>query len=221
MHRFLFTLLAYIVGLFAIVSCSETEEIDTEYENWQEKNDVFFEQQYQRALDSIAEHPDTWKLIKSFSKDQTVEGAHTDYIIVHVLSQRTPHEECTTVPFAESPYYADSVRLHLQGNLIPSPSYNVASPSFITKGYQFDTSWYGEYNAATMVPSSYLVSDMTDGFATALQYMHVGDRWEICIPYQLAYNTYSNSSIPAYSVLIFDLTLHSFARSGQALPSFQ
>lgn len=221
MHRFLFILLAYIVGLSAVVSCSETENDDTEYENWQARNDDFFEQQYQRALDSIAKHPDTWKIIKSYSKDQAVDGAHTDYIIVHVLEQRTPHDECTVPPFAETPYYSDSIRVHFQGNLIPSSSHNVASTSFIAKGYMFDASWYGEYNAATMVPSSYIVSGLNDGFATALQHMHVGDRWEVCIPYQLAYNANSSSTIPAYSVLIFDMTLHSFARSGQSLPSFQ
>lgn len=221
MHRFLFTMLAYMAALLAVVSCSETEETDTEYDDWQAKNDAFFEQRYQDALDSIAVNPTKWKLIKSFSKDSSVEGAHTDYIIVHVISQRTPHEECAEPPFAESPYYADSVRVHLKGNLIPSQSYNEPSASFVAKGYQFDTSWYGDYTPGTMVPSSYLVSGLIDGFATALQHMHVGDRWEICIPYQLAYNATANSTIPAYSVLMFDLTLHSFARSGQSFPGFQ
>lgn len=220
MTKTLYALLSF-VGLICLFSCSETDDTNTEFENWQAKNDAFFEQQYQRAVDSIAVNPTKWKLIKCFSKDKNTEGAHTDYIIVHVLSQRENHDECTTPQYAESPFYTDSVRVHVRGNLMPSTSYNVASASYGNVGYQFDTSWYGAYNAATMIPVAYSVSGLIDGFTTALQNMHVGDRWEICIPYQLAYSSTEKSSIPAYSTLIFDLTLHSFARAGQSFPSFQ
>lgn len=203
------------------VSCSETDTASTEYDNWKEKNDAYFEQQYQRALDSIAVNPTKWKVIKCFSKNQNQEGTHTDYIIAHVLSQKEQHDEATTPSYADSPLYTDSVRVHVRGNLIPSPSYNVNSASFGAKGYQFDTSWNGDYNEKIMIPSSYKVSGLIDGFATALQYMHVGDRWEVLIPYQLGYNSTERSSIPAYSVLVFDITLHSFVHSGDKFPTFQ
>ena len=50
------------------------------------------------------------------------------------------------------------------------------------------------------------------GFATAIQKMHVGDRWRVYIPYALGYkNSTSNASIPAYSTLVFDVTLVSFS----------
>lgn len=209
------------VSMMLFVSCSETDDTNTEYTDWQSKNDTYFEQQYQRALDSMAVNPTKWKLIKNLSKDPAVEGAHTDYVIVHVLSQAEDHDENATPAYAESPLYTDSVRVHLRGNLIPSPSYNEASPSYGFKGYQFDTSWNGNYDASTIVPASYLVSGLIDGFATALQNMHVGDRWEVCIPYQMAYGTTDRSSIPGYSVLIFDVTLHSFVHAGQSFPRFQ
>lgn len=220
MRKILFTILS-CVCVVLLVSCSETDTSSTEYNNWQEKNDAYFEQQYQRALDSIAVNPTKWKVIKSFSKDQTKDGTHTDYIIVHVLSQKEQHDEVTTPAYAESPLYTDSVRVHVRGNLIPSPSHNVSSASFGAKGYQFDTSWDGDYDESTIVPTSYKVSGLIDGFATALQYMHIGDRWEILIPYQLAYGTTERSDIPAYSVLVFDLTLHSFVHSGDNFPTFQ
>lgn len=220
MNKILFALLSF-VGLLCFTSCSETDDSSTEYDNWQSRNDTYFEQQYQRALDSIAVNPTKWKLIKCFSKDPNTEGLHTDYIIVHVLSQKESHDECTTPAYADSPLYSDSVRLHLRGNLIPSASYNVESASFGTVGYQFDTTWYGDYNAKTMSPSKYKVAGLIDGFVTAVMNMHCGDRWEICIPYQLAYSSTTSGTIPAYSALIFDLTLHSFARSGQSFPSFQ
>lgn len=220
MNKILFILLSFI-SLASIVSCSETDDTDTEYDNWQSKNDAYFEQQYQRAVEGMTTNPEEWKLIRCYSKDDETEGNHTDYIVVHVLSQRESHEECTTPAYAESPFYSDSVRVHYRGNLMPSPSYETFSASFGSVGYQFDTSWYGSYNPKTMIPVAYQVSGLLDGFATALLNMHVGDRWEVCIPYQLAYNTNSSTTIPAYSVLVFDITLHSFARSGQSFPAFQ
>jgi hypothetical protein len=45
------------------------------------------------------------------------------------------------------------------------------------------------------------------GWITALQYMKEGDRVELYIPSALGYGTQSQSSIPANSVLIFDLKL--------------
>lgn len=220
MRKILLTILS-CVSMLLFMSCSETDDASTEYNDWQSKNDAYFEQQYQNALDSIAVNPTKWKLIKDLSKDPATEGAHTDYVIVHVLSQSEEHDECTSPSYASSPLYTDSVRLHLRGNLIPSPSYNVKSRSFGSLGYQFDTSWNGEYSAASMVPTAYLVSGLIDGFSTVLQYMHPGDRWEVCIPYQLAYGTTDRTSIPAYSVLVFDITLHSFVHSGESFPSFQ
>ena len=43
MNKILFALLSF-AGLLCLASCSETEETDTEYENWQAKNDTYFEQ---------------------------------------------------------------------------------------------------------------------------------------------------------------------------------
>ncbi len=220
MRNVLLTLLSGLAMLL-FASCSESEDTNTEYNDWQAKNDAYFEQQYQRALDSIAVNPTKWKLIKDLSKDATTEGQHTDYIIAHVISQSEEHDECTSPSYAASPLYTDSVRVHVRGNLIPSPSYNVSSLSYGAVGYQFDTSWSGNYNTATMIPAAYQVSGLIDGFSTALQMMHPGDRWEICVPYQLAYKSTERTSIPAYSVLVFDLTLHSFIHSGQSFPSFQ
>lgn len=53
------------------------------------------------------------------------------------------------------------------------------------------------------------VYSFIDGFATALQYMHPGDRWDIWIPYQMAYGSSGSTSgdvtILPYTTLIFDL----------------
>ena len=52
-----------------------------------------------------------------------------------------------------------------------------------------------------------------DGFTVTVQRMHVGDIWEVYIPYYLGYgqNTYyySTPNIPGYSTLIFRMELKS------------
>lgn len=45
------------------------------------------------------------------------------------------------------------------------------------------------------------------GMQLALQHMTVGEEWEVVIPWQLGYGSYSMSSIPAYSTLIFEVKL--------------
>jgi FKBP-type peptidyl-prolyl cis-trans isomerase FklB len=91
----------------------------------------------------------------------------------------------------------------------------------------FDSSWSGDYNLKTMVPVVLSPSNCVDGFATALQNMHIGDRWQVTIPYQLGYGTsdYSSSGstvmIPGYSNLIFDITLVAYYRAGAEIPSWK
>ena len=53
---------------------------------------------------------------------------------------------------------------------------------------------------------------MIRGMQLALQHMSVGEKWEVVIPWQLGYGAYtyggsSSSSIPAFSTLIFEVSL--------------
>jgi hypothetical protein len=50
-------------------------------------------------------------------------------------------------------------------------------------------------------------SNVIDGWNLAIQVMPVGSKWRIYIPYYLGYGTSGYSTIPAYSTLIFDITL--------------
>ena len=59
-------------------------------------------------------------------------------------------------------------------------------------------------------------------FQTALLKMHVGDRWLIHVPYQLAYGgSTSNASIPAFSNLVFDVALFDFWHPEDSRPPFK
>jgi len=199
--RQLFTLLLIFAAATTICSCSETEDEDTEYENWQERNETYFANIYAQAQTNS---DGTWKIIRNWSYNEDIATDKTDYIVVQVLNEGTG---------SGCPIYTDSVRVHYRGRIIPTTSY----PS----GYQFDSSWNGDYNLQTMIPSKFAIGDVVNGFATALQNMHIGDRWMVYIPYTLGYGTTATSSIPAYSTLIFDITLHSYWHKGTVGPDFK
>ena len=49
--------------------------------------------------------------------------------------------------------------------------------------------------------------DLIQGWVIALQHMHVGDRWELYLPAEMAYGRFSQPGIPGGSTLIFDVEL--------------
>lgn len=174
-----------------LFSCSEEEGEAAEFDNWQERNETYFTNLYNTAKGASGSK---WKTFKSWSLEESAATKADDHIVVEVLKEGTG---------TESPLFTDQVKIHYRGNLMPSASY----PS----GYQFDSSWYGEYNTDIMVPMESKVSGFVNGFSTALLNMHAGDRWRVYIPAALGYgSSTSNTSIPAYSTLVFDLTLVSF-----------
>lgn len=64
------------------------------------------------------------------------------------------------------------------------------------------------------IPSSFHINPMDsstggliEGFYTALQYMQVGDKWEIWIPWELGYGSVKKGSIEPYTTLVFEIEL--------------
>ncbi|MEE3383984.1 MAG: FKBP-type peptidyl-prolyl cis-trans isomerase [Prevotella sp.] len=185
--------IAIFVALLSLCmfSCSEEDSNEGEFDNWKERNETYFNNLYNKAKGSTS---GTWRTYTSWSKEESAATAPDDHIVVEVLKEGTG---------TECPLYSDEVTIHYRGNLMPSDNFPL--------GYQFDSSWYGEYNLDAMMPVEMTVSGTVDGFITALQKMHVGDRWRVYIPYALGYkNSTSNAAIPAYSTLVFDITLVSF-----------
>ena len=211
--KYFFFIMA-LAGIISMTSCSESNE-EEEFANWQSKNESYFTQIYTQAETAIKSGDNSWKIIPVYSKDATAAKYMSDYIVAHVETEGTG---------TESPIYSDQVRVHYRGNFIPSKSHS--------NGFQFDSSWTGEYNLKTMMPSSFSVSGTILGFTTALMNMHKGDRWTVYVPYNLAYGTsdytpkdsqgnVTGSTIPAYSMLKFDLTLIDFIHKGESFPTFQ
>jgi len=184
----------------AFSSCAESDgddALNAEFANWQARNEAFFA----TLEDSLRSNPDRWRKIKTFTKDENTEGLPTDYIYMKVLSAGDP--------YADLPLYTDSVRISYRGRLIPSPTY--------PEGYVFDQTYVGTYNVRTAGVVDGTVSEYTVGFATALQHMLRDEYCRVYIPYTLGYGESDKGAIPAFSTLIFDLTLVDYASDGKDL----
>lgn len=181
-----FLTLSLLLGLTA---CEESTEVG-EFDNWQERNTLY--------IDSIA--------------DVARENTYGDWRIFLVDGLDTAkvwgdecYVYCQVVKEGEGiahPLYTDSVVVNYSGRLIPSTTYPL--------GYQFDSSYSGEFNPLFNVPVGMVLSGTVPGFCTALQKMVDGDIWKIYIPYQLGYGEKASTGVPAYSTLIFDVNLVSF-----------
>ena len=195
MKKYILYLFAMTIGLVGLSSCSEEASEEEEYANWKERNEQFLAS---LVNDSLKQY--NWQRIKLFSLDPTTEGAASDYIYVKKISYGNG---------TETPIYTDSVRVVYQGRIIPSKSY--------PKGFVFDGTVFGDYSVKTAYTTRQLVSNTILGYATALQNMHKGDYWRVYIHSELGYGTSGYSTIPGYSVLVFDLTLLDFSPVGEAM----
>lgn len=187
------------IGL-GLSSCGEDENTVEEYPNWQVKNETYYKNLTDSVKHLIANGNKEWKFFKTWSKDDTIKGKLGDSICVHVLTAGTG---------SGCPLYNDSVRVHYLGRILPSTSNSA--------GNVIAQSYYGTYNPKTSIPQTFLVSGLIDGFTTALMNMHIGDRWVVYMPYDLGYGS-SASSVPAYSTLIYDITLAAYYRAGSSIP---
>lgn len=203
MKKILYTLLC-LVGMMAFTSCSETDDETNEYENWKQRNDEYFNGIYTKAEASIKNESNDWKIFNCWSMVDNAVKDETKKIVVEVL-QNGSGPGC--------PMYTDSVRVHYEGRMMPTAEH--------PKGVVFDASWSGDYNPNTMVPAKFLAGGLVDGFTTALLHMHVGDRWRVYMPYDMAYGSSEQKTIPAYSTLIFDITLQAYSRPGYPMPTFR
>ena len=183
----------WVIGLLfsaslVITSCDETDGAVDPYFNWEERNQLY--------IDSIAKvahaNPDEWKIIHTYKFNPPVNDLNpdvNDYVYCKVLKNGSGEMK---------PLFTDKVSTHYRGRLIPL---------YDGSKVVFDQSYLGELNPETAVSVEFAVSGVIEGWTTALQHMVEGDRWEVYIPYNLAYGTYGQSEIPGYSTLIFDMQL--------------
>lgn len=200
-RRGFYFLAVALFAVFGLASCSEEDDTVEEFPNWQARNDAFFNSLTDSVMNLLELNParTDWKRIKSWSKSDSIEGSNSDYIIVNVIEEGDAA--------SATPLYTDTVTVHYLGRLLPSVSYPY--------GYVFDQSYYGNYYDDVSKPLQMAIGNsggnmLVDDFATALQHMRRGDHWMVYIPYQLGYGSQSQTRVPAYSTLIFDLRLVDF-----------
>lgn len=216
MKHYFFLLLA-IVGLFS--ACSEKENTSTEYANWASRNEKAFVDTLRLANAAIAqakaqwgeawaEHCD-WRTFRSYALAEGAQATWKDSVAVRVLTKGMG---------SGMPFYTDTVRVVYVGRLMPTAE--------TPKGLVFDHSGVtGDLTQAFHPqlgkPAKLAVSNVVTGFSTALQQMHIGDRWRLFLPAEMAYGAKATSKIPAYSMLIFDTELRSYWRVGSMPTAWQ
>lgn len=192
-------LLPVFLLVFIFTACNETEDLG-DYHNWRARNEAFID-----SLQQVVDLKSDLQL-KSipFAKDKR-------YRIYYKIRE--------SVDNGRKPVFTDVVTCFYRGMLINEGVFGAApSPRYYTTLYKdltvFDSNMSEEGPTAFDSPASFTVSGFyTSGVAAwtdILQLMSVSERWEVYIPWQLAYGSGgSGSSIPGYSTLIFDIILKS------------
>lgn len=198
MNKNILILLLSALPVFGLLSCSETDDTEEEFVDWQNTNETYFNNIYAQAIASTTDELDT---IRKYTLTNAATTTKDDYIVVEKLESGTST--------SGSPMFTDSVKISYRGRLLPSTSY--------AEGYVFDQTYKGDFNWQSSGTASEYISNFIIGFSTALQHMVIGDRWRVYIPYKLAYGESGSSSsgvqvIPGYSTLIFDIALYAFYR---------
>ena len=188
----------WVIGLLfsvslAITSCDETDGAVDPYFNWEERNQLYIDSIARVAKANLGDGVGQWKMILSYKQTlPNLNGSDkdvNDYVYCKVLENGSG---------TMSPLFTDTVSTHYRGQLIPL---------YDGSKVVFDQSFKGNLNTETAVPVEFAVGGVIEGWTTALQHMVEGDRWEVYIPYNLAYGTYGQSDIPGYATLIFDMQL--------------
>ena len=128
LHLFALSLLGLLLA-----ACHETADDNTEFSNWQERNESYFQQKYLSAVNGTALQDKTFVLTK-WSLNDSITTKAEDHIVVEVLEEGTG---------SGCPLFTDSVRVHFRGHTIPT---NASPDGYVITGYSVQT---GVYQAAT------------------------------------------------------------------------
>ena len=210
MNKIIYLLFA-VLPLFGLVACEDNlDSIEsTEFSaDWVNRNQTFFFERMDEAKQAVKEAQATygeqweehcdWRIFRSYMKPEG--GNVMDSICVKIIERG----EGQTVPL-----YSDQAKLNYMGHLIPTENH--------PNGFVFDhSSLYADedyvFDPNFAAPVTMVVGNTIEGFSTAIQHMHTGDRWMVYIPSLLGYGAVAQNAIPQFSTLVFDVQLVSFQR---------
>lgn len=212
-------------ALLVLTACEENvNEPDTEYAQWQTRNEAYFSQIVQTATESIRtakaqygdaweEHCD-WRIFRHYAITDQAAAKHADSICVKIVERGTG---------SGTPLFTDSVQLNYIKRLMPSESYpdgRVIEHS----GYTIYPEDIFDLQSGAMTKKA--VSNKTStatlaGETTAFMQMHIGDRWLIYIPQGMAYGTTERTNVPAYSTIVVEARLRGYYRAGTVVGAWR
>lgn len=161
------------------VSCEKTETFDT---RWQDSNEAQF---------TKIERDASYTKLESASKNGFIM-----------------YKEITDGKTGLIPTFEKTVKVLYTGwyknDWTKGDTYTDSDGNRITNKIIFDST-----TDRNNIPGELSPSNVVDGFATALQHMEVGDKWEIWIPWQLGYGATENrnAGIKAYTTLVFEIEM--------------
>lgn len=216
MRKYLFLLMAVLAvgGFFS--SCGNDDTDTSEFHDWKNRNDVFFDSIRTLGLDSMKQaqrlYGDNWqdhcnwRTYLSYSLDDSVANTSKDSLYVQIIKRGTG---------SGCPYGSDSCRVFYRGRIIPSASY----PEGYVFSHSGQSTLYNDiFNRNLSVPSIKKATTFVHGFTTALLHMHIGDRWRLYMSYPLGYGSSTAGTIPSYSDMIYEVELVAYYRNGTVVP---
>ncbi len=199
MKKKLFAFLPVLLLMVAVLtSCSEVED-QGKFFNWKERNEAF--------VDSLKALNPTIVATEEAALSMPVGTLFSIPVPLASTGDDKQYVYCKKIVAntqGQRPMYTESVEVYYYGTVITGDKFDGNFTGYTA----LDKSFPGDKNPTeTDSPSQFAVTGVITGWTEVLQYMRKGERWMIYIPYQSAYGTTDHGSIPAYSLLAFDVQL--------------
>ena len=200
-HFTYYLTLPLILLAVALSACEETEEVGR-YDNWRARNEAFIDSLENVYATQTDGHLRRFELF----------SAPGEYIY---YTEKTPVESSAQNKspeiYGKRPTTGSTVTIYYKGSNILNERFD----GFYGEDPNVDQpgSSNPNVNEGETVPTELALSDLITGWKETLQRMTVGERWEVYIPWQYGYgssdqeDSSGNTSILAYSTLIFDIQL--------------
>lgn len=185
-----FLLLFIVTGM--ISSCSDEDE-----NVWKTRNESLFDALGKKEVvlpryqtigpnDTVKVAYDTLLYVKVHPEEVITDTASNGSLIKYKVLRRSSN--------TQTPYFNSIVKYNFEG--------------WLMNGTIFDTT-YGKNSSGPVsaIVCGNKVGGIIRGWTEVLQKMHVGDKYEVYIPWNMGYGESENGSIPGYSTLIFILEL--------------
>ncbi|MGL4412017.1 MAG: FKBP-type peptidyl-prolyl cis-trans isomerase [Bacteroidales bacterium] len=183
--RKIYSILLLIIAITSstLTSCLDSEDPNAVYYEWKELNETFFN----NKRDSIA-----------FDNGYEEIEIPTNHGGGSILRKVIKSGEGSV-----SPIYTDKVKTHYTGTLYTGAQFDTSYSITSVNGVELTEEELYLYNT----PLQFGVNEVIVGWTEALQLMHVGDKWEVIIPWGLGYGNSGSGTIPPFSTLIFEIEL--------------